>query len=254
MIPVQRKERIRVLLQKSEILTLPELVLDLGISQSTLRRDLREMAQEGEVDLLRGGGIRMRREEGEWSLRQTVRHGEEEKRRIAAYAARLIFPGDILFLDASSVSYLLIDDLTPERLVVATNSIAHAGKLIQRKISCILVGGMVESDRRASVGPLAEKMMQGLRFTKCFLGTTGLSRTMGLTCRSPQIASLHRMAIDRAGTTYFLVDSGKYDVVTLCKTADIDECKIIVDVPHPVVEDLSNVIYAGREGQARETE
>lgn len=246
MIPVQRKQRIKDLLQRSELLTLPELILDLGISQSTLRRDLREMAQQGEVDLLRGGGIRIHQEEEEWSLHRTLRCCEDEKRRIAAYAAQLVFPGDILFLDGSSASYLLIDSLVMDRLVVATNSIAHATLLIKRKISCILVGGTVQSDRHASVGPLAEKMMESLRFTKCFLGTTGLSPTMGLTCRNPQIASLHRMAIDRAGTTYFLVDSSKFDVVTLCKTADIDECKIILDAPHPGFSELSNILYAAQ--------
>ncbi len=244
MIPTLRRQKIVDLLQGNEVLFLADLVAAMGISESTVRRDLKELAHGGEIELLRGGGVRLYRENVEMNIDAKLLMNREEKDRIAKYAAGLIYPGDIVFLDPSSVNYLLIDYIHAERVTVVTNSIAHMNKLVKADIHCIMIGGQIKKNTSSCVGAMAERMLSQLRFSKSFLGANGMSIELGMTNHDPNEQSIKRMAIERSVSTYFLIDSSKYGNVAMCKVADIDECLIITDKRRKELDAYSNIIYA----------
>ena len=101
MIPTLRRSQILEILQASGLERLPGLAQKMGISESTLRRDLKELALRGEVELLRGGGVRMRKENIERGINEKILLNREEKERIARYAAELIHDNDVVYLDPS---------------------------------------------------------------------------------------------------------------------------------------------------------
>ncbi len=243
MIPTLRRQKIVDLLQGNEVLFLADLVAAMGISESTVRRDLKELAHSGEIELLRGGGVRLHHENVEMNIDVKLQLCREEKDRIARYAAGLIYPGDIIFLDPSSVNYLLIDYIAAERVTVVTNSIANISKLLKADINCIMVGGQIKKNTSSCVGPLAEQTMGRLRFSKSFLGANGMSMEMGITNHDPNEQSIKRLAIEHSVSTYFLIDSSKYGVVAMCKVADIGESMIVTDRRRKELDALDNVIY-----------
>lgn len=247
MIPTLRRQKIVDLLQGNEVLFLTDLVAAMGISESTVRRDLKELAHSGEIELLRGGGVRLHRENVEMNIDAKLLLNKEEKDRIARYAAGLIYPGDIIFLDPSSVNYLLIDYITAERVTVVTNSVAHMNKLIKADINCIMIGGQIKKNTSSCVGAMAERMLGQLRFSKSFLGANGMTVEMGMTNHDPNEQSIKRLALEHSVSTYFLIDSSKYGVVAMCKVADIGECMIITDRRRKELDALDNVIYAEEE-------
>lgn len=240
MIPEQRRQRIKELAQANELLMHTDLIEALGVSESTLRRDLNQMAQHGEVVLLRGGGIRIRTWDQGQTLENKLTQNTLEKEHIAKYAAQLVYPDDVVFLDPSSITYLMIPHLSASHITVATNSLQHLSQLIKAGIRCLMVGGEVQSGK-ACHGNLAESSLQQLRFSKCFLGTDGMSVTMGLTTRDANVAALKRMALQQSANAYFLVDSSKYNVVTMYKVADIEACHILIDRPCQAFAGLSNL-------------
>lgn len=231
------------LLQGNEVLFLADLAASMAISESTLRRDLKELSRSGEIELLRGGGVRTYHENIEMTIDAKLQLNKEEKDRIARYAAGLIFPGDVVFLDPSSINYLLIDYISAQRVIVVTNSIIHLNKLLKADINCIMIGGQIKKITSSCVGTLAEKMLSQLRFSKSFLGANGMSIEMGMTNHDPNEQSIKRIAIDRSVNSYFLINSGKYGEVAMCKVADIDECCIITDKARKELQDYTNIIY-----------
>lgn len=250
MIPAIRRQKMLDLLQDHQLLFLPDIIDAMQSSESTVRRDLKALARSGEVELLRGGGVRLPKRSVEMNIQAKMEMNRDEKQRIAAAASALIYPGDIIFLDPSSVNFLLIDLIAAENVTVVTNSITHMNKLLEKDIPCIMIGGQIKRSTSSCIGPMAEKNLKDLRFSKCFLGANGIDRVAGLTNHDPREQSIKHLAIRNSAITYFLVESSKLGAVAMCKVADVDEHPVITDRELNGLEDLDNIIVAGEEETA----
>lgn len=244
MIPILRQQQILEYIKDKDSTSLAEVVEEIGISESTIRRDLKELEQQGLIELYRGGGIRLREGEVELGLDEKMVLHKEEKDKIAKYAASLVYPHDVIFLDPSSANYLMIDYLPAEEITVVTNSIAHINKLVKRQISCILIGGDIKSTTSSCIGPIAEKTIAELRFSKCFLGANGMSLKYGLTNHDLRERVIKQVAMASSVSTYFLVDASKYGTIAKCKVADITENTIITDKLIPELAEMENIFVA----------
>lgn len=245
MVPVLRRLHILEYLKRKDSINILDMAGEMGISQSTIRRDLKELEQQGEIEMFRGGGVRLKKESVELDLEQKMVLNREEKERIAAFAAKLIHTGDVIFLDPSSVNALLIDCLKEEEdISVVTNSIAHINRLVRMRIPCTLIGGEIKSATCSCIGTIAEQELREFRFSKCFLGANGISVEFGISNHDPRERAIKRIAINNSVKTYFLIDSAKYGVSAMCKVADFDECTIITGKQIPQMDGWKNVIVA----------
>lgn len=245
MIPAQRQQQIRALMaQSGDILRMEDMAQKLGVSRSTLRRDLQAMAELGEVQLLRGGAVRRAETGIELRLDAKMRMNHEEKARIARMAAGMIADHEVIFLDPSSVNALLIPLLKGRCVTVVTNSIAHINLLEQHGIPGILIGGEIKSSTSSCIGPIAEQMLRELHFSHCFLGANGMSVQHGLTNHDLRERNIKRIAISNADHPVFLIDSSKMDVAAMCQVAQLDEYPIITDRRLPQLEAYPNILFA----------
>ncbi len=247
MIPAIRRQKLLDLLKDHQLLFLPEIIEAMDSSESTVRRDLKTLAKCGEVELLRGGGVQLPKRNMEMNIHVKMQLNKEEKQRIAAAAGALINPGDIVFLDPSSVNYLLIDYITADHVTVVTNSITHMSKLLEKDIPCIMIGGEIKKNTSSCIGPMAERMLKDLRFCKCFLGANGITRDAGITNHDPKEQSIKHLAIRNSAATYFLLESAKLGTVAMCKVADVDAHIVITDAVLQGLEDMDNIIVAGKD-------
>jgi len=246
MIPVIRRQNMLDLLKEHELMYLADIVEATGSSESTVRRDLKALAQEGEVELLRGGGVRLPQQGGEMSIGVKLQLQMEEKERIARTAAEMIYPGDIIFLDPSSANTLLIEHL-PERVTVVTNSVTILNRLLQLDVNCIFIGGQIKRSTSSCIGPMAERELAGLRFSKCFLGANAVEHTAGVCNHDPQEQSIKQLAIRNSARTIFLIDSSKFGMTAMCRVAGVDEHTIITDRIPEGYEVYGNIIGAEEE-------
>ena len=58
--------------------------------------------------------------------------GSEEKMDIARYAARLIAPGDYVYIDAGTTTEMLVDFIKEQKATYVTNSLTNARKLVRK--------------------------------------------------------------------------------------------------------------------------
>lgn len=244
MIPQLRRQRILELVRDKEVTLLEDLVQAMGLSESTIRRDLNLMKASGELELLRGGGIRMAGANHEKDVLTKLHLQKAEKERIAAMAAGFIEPGDVLFLDPSSANSMLINYLAGMKVSVVTNSLMHINQLLKANIRCFMIGGQIKTQTLSCVGVGALSAMKEYRFSKCFLGANGMDPRMGITNHDPNELHIKRLAIEYSVKAYFLIDSSKFGTVNMCRVAGIDECTIITDRRLPELAGYSNILYA----------
>ena len=172
----ERKQLILERIQAQQYVRLEELVEILETSESTVRRDLDELENEGKLRRVHGGAESTGNLQLEESILEKSVKNVQEKREIAERAVQLIGDGDVIFLDAGTTTGLLIDYLHQENLTVVTNSVHHAVKLVERKIKTIIIGGFVKQSTDASVGAVAIDQIRQLNFDKAFLGMNGIDK------------------------------------------------------------------------------
>jgi DeoR family transcriptional regulator, fructose operon transcriptional repressor len=244
MIPAIRQQTIINLLTEKDIIYMDELVKHLDTSFSTLRRDLRELEKLGKINLLHGGGVQLNRKSTELSISTKLNLNKEAKNKIAQKACTYIQERDVIFLDPSSTTLQMIPYLVNREITVVTNGIHHINQLAAHQIPCIMIGGNIKQSTNSCIGPLAESSLRGLNFNKCFLGSNGFSKTAGITNHDINEYTVKKIAMDQSIESYFLIDSSKYNVVTMIKVASLSDSIIITEKPIPDLEEYNNVIIA----------
>ena len=128
--------------------SIQELMDALNISESTVRRDLAVLDEQGRIQKVRGGAMVVgdAYSTKEDSVTQKKDKNLAEKREIAKYAASLIKEDDFVYLDAGTTTELMIDYLTTKQTVFVTNAVAHARKLSQAGYTTFILGGEAEGD------------------------------------------------------------------------------------------------------------
>lgn len=117
----------------------------LNTSESTIRRDLTELNRQGLLIKVHGGATAIKsvlsREEE--VITKSKKH-QEEKRKIAKYAASLINKEDIVYLDAGTTTEMMLDYLREYDVIYVTNGITHARKLMNAGFKVHLIGGEIK--------------------------------------------------------------------------------------------------------------
>lgn len=244
MIPAIRQQTIINLLTEKDVVYMDDLVKHLDVSFSTLRRDLRELESTGKINLLHGGGVQINRKSTELSISTKLNLNKEAKNKIALKACSYIQDNDVIFLDPSSTTLQMIPYLINRKITVITNGFYHISQLAAHQIPCIMVGGSIKLSTNSCIGPLAEAALKGLNFNKCFLGSNGFSKNSGITNHDINEYTIKRIAMDQSLEAYFLLDSSKYNVITMIKVASLTDAFIITEKKIPDLIDYNNIILA----------
>ncbi|NRR32144.1 DeoR/GlpR transcriptional regulator [Oxalobacteraceae bacterium] len=157
-----------------------DLAREFGISEDTIRRDMRELAAAGLCERVYGGVLPLSPASGPLTQRQE--QARPRKLALAARCIELLQPGQLILIDAgstnSAIAELLPDSL---RLTVVTNAPSIAALLAPRRgIETIVIGGPVDWRTGASIGSRAVRDVSALRADLCFLGACSVDARRGL--------------------------------------------------------------------------
>src|SRR5947209_1420620 len=156
--------------------TLDERVKSLGVSESTVRRDLEALDLAGVVKRTHGGAVFAASEARSMpAFDERTASATAEKRAIGRAAAALIDDGDTVLLDGGTTTLEVARALLGRPVQIVTNSLPIAHLAASSKESdLILIGGYVYPRTGVALGPLAIAMMQGIRVRKAILGAGGI--------------------------------------------------------------------------------
>jgi DeoR/GlpR family transcriptional regulator of sugar metabolism len=228
-LPRERQEQIWERLRQRGRVIAADLAIEFRVSEDSIRRDLRELAAQGLCKRVYGGALLMTR-----TAPIAERRGEqvERKRSLAALAASLVSPGQILFIDAGSTNSAIAAAL-PEgsHLTVVTNAPDVALALIGRRgFEVLSIGGRIDPQLGGAVGSMALRQVQGIRADLCFPGVCAVDAQTGLWTLDPEEMMLKRMMIEASGETVLVATREKLIAAATHHTAPVES------ITHLVVE------------------
>jgi len=250
MLIAERRSRILAHVRTQGYASFREIAEVVGISESTVRRDLRAMAAEGLVSATRGGVSRPGNgsEPAEWSAERAAGDGlAGERAAIARRAAALVTDGSAILLGPGRSTLELARRLTGVgSLTVVTNSVPVTTVLLECEgIELVMVGGTLRRSIQAFVGPLTEQGLQGLRGAQVFISGEGVTAERGLT--TPNVfAAAADIALAAAGRqVVVLADHTKIGRETMCQTVPSDRIDTLITTPGADPAALAELRAAG---------
>jgi DeoR/GlpR family transcriptional regulator of sugar metabolism len=228
----QRREQILTHIYEHGFVEVKQLANLMGVSEATVRRDLRALADSKQLELVYGGATLPRT--SDFSFRSKSQRNIEAKRVIGRLAASLVGDHEQLYLDSGTTCFEMCAHLKRKRgLSVIVNSARLAVELGgSPELSVIMIGGHYRADRMDTVGPLASTTIDQLRGYLAFIGADGLSMDFGTTASDIESAHLYRQAIHNARETILVIDHSKFLTPSLFKIADLDAfSRVVTDKP-----------------------
>ncbi len=217
-----RQAKILQMLGENEEISVNKLSAYFNVSAVTIRGDLDYLENRGLLKRVHGGAVL----NNEDDIMRRIGVNFAVKTAIAAFAASMIAPNDIIFIDSGSANVLLARQLLKNSgAQVVTNNTFVARQLKGSPVEVILLGGVYQQDSECVVGSLAELGLGHLNFSKAFIGVDGITADHGFTCSNMMRADIARRAAKKAKTTYVLSDStkiGKTSLCQICSLRDID--------------------------------
>jgi DeoR/GlpR family transcriptional regulator of sugar metabolism len=212
--------------------TVVDLAAAVEASEATIRRDLKAMADEGQIDLVYGGATIRRA--SDFSFRSKQQRNIEAKRLIGRLAAELVRDDDQVFLDSGTTCFEMVPHLKRKRgLSLIANSARLALELDSPNTGVILVGGQYRPERMDCVGPLAVTELEQLRGYLCFIGADGVSTDFGPAASDLESAHLNRTAVLGSRETILVVDSTKFAAASLFRIVNWDRISRVITDAQP---------------------
>ncbi|MFG3343595.1 DeoR/GlpR family DNA-binding transcription regulator [Streptomyces sp. NPDC048018] len=209
MLAAERRDHLlRLLADKGKIVA-KDVAVELGISEDSVRRDLRDLAAEGLCQRVYGGALPVSPAVVAYDARRTV--APDGKRKVASAAAGLVRPGGALILDGGTTA-LAVARALPKDLActVITHSPTIAAALLGHpRAELFLLGGRVFKHSAVTCGAAAVEAAQNVSADLCLLGVTGVHPEAGLTTGDAEEAAMKRALSARAADTYILASSEK---------------------------------------------
>lgn len=248
MLAAERRDMLVARLRRDGKLIARDLAAELGLSEESVRRDLRELAAAGLCQRVYGGALPASPLLGTDHAART-KIAPESKRRVGARAAYLITPGSTVILDGDTTGLAVAAAMRPDLdVTVITRHPAIAAALLDHPtVKVFTLGGWVNRAGGAAMAEAAAKITADL----CLITVTGIHHEAGLCVDDPDAAAMERILISRAADTYVLGSLDKighaaqYTVTSLSSVAGI-----VTDAPsyHPTIQQLRqqgiNIIQA----------
>lgn len=229
----QRKEYVLDQLLARGHVAVRDLAVTMHVSEATVRRDLRQLSDQGRLELVYGGATVRRH--ADHSLQARAQRNPEAKRQIGALAAGLVRDGDLIFLDGGTTCAAMVPHLQRRvGLTVVTSSLRTAAEMAEwPSLTLVLLGGEVRADRMDTIGPLAANAIDQLRGYVAFLGADGLSPDFGVSAHDLPTAYLYQHIVRNARETVLLADHTKFAAPSLYRIGGFDAVSRVVTDRQP---------------------
>jgi len=198
MLTHERRKRILETLASDQRVVASALAAQFGVSEDTVRRDLRELAEEGLLRRVYGGAVPRSPISPTYAGRRS--ESVAAKDVIATTAARFPRPGQVVFFDAGTTALAVATHLPRDlALTVVTHSLPVASALAEHPtVEVIMLGGRLLKDSLAMAGAGTVEGYRSIRADLCVLGTASVHPDLGLGVFTHEDAEVKRAMVEAA--------------------------------------------------------
>ncbi|WP_374346953.1 DeoR/GlpR family DNA-binding transcription regulator [Chitinimonas sp.] len=230
MLTEQRKAQILASLQQDGQVVAKALSARFGVSEDTIRRDLRELAAEGLLQRVHGGALPVSLADASLAKRQDI--AIAGKHAVAAAAAAMVSDGQVVMIDGGTTAMLMAHYLPNTLAATVVTHSPHIAVALQHhlEVEVILIGGRLFKHSMVTVGAAATDAISHIRADTFFMGVTGVHASAGLSTGDLEEAYIKRALAAQAAETVVLASAEKLHVASRYKIGDIGMASsIIVD-------------------------
>ncbi|GAB1514744.1 DeoR/GlpR family DNA-binding transcription regulator [Actinophytocola sp. KF-1] len=240
MLAAERRDLLLARLRTDGKVIAKELAAELGLSEDSVRRDLRELAAAGLCQRVYGGALPVSPAVADYATRTAV--SLDSKDRVARRAAELVRPGSTVILDGGTTA-LAVTRALPADLAatVVTHSPTVAAALVEHPtVEVFLIGGRLFKHSAVTSGAAAAEAAERVQADLFLLGVTGVHPEAGLTTADADEAAMKRLLARRAADTYVLASEEKIGAASPFEVLPWDAVAGVitdadVDLPVPVL-------------------
>ncbi|WP_294644261.1 DeoR/GlpR family DNA-binding transcription regulator [uncultured Aureimonas sp.] len=209
MLTTERKALIQEVLRRDGRLVAKSFSQELGVSEDTIRRDLRELAADGLLQRVHGGALPASAAVADFAVRELA--AVPAKASLGRTAASLIRPGQIVFLDGGTTNVQLARHLPNDlKATIVTHSPSIAVELARHPtVEVEIVGGRLFKHSIVTTGSTSAEAIARIRFDAYVMGVTGLHPDIGATTGDAEEASIKRLISRQSAETIVLATREK---------------------------------------------
>lgn len=228
MLTSQRKQLILEALKRDGQVIAKALSAEFDVSEDTIRRDLRELAAEGQLQRVHGGALPASPAAVDFAGRERIESAS--KAAIGRAAAGMIARGQIVFIDGGTTAVQLARHLPRDlRATIVTHSPSIAVELAEHaELEVIMIGGRLFRHSMVNVGAAAIEALSHIRADLYFMGATGVHPQAGLSTGAMEEAYVKRALAEHAAETVVLASAEKLNAASAYKIADVSAASTIV--------------------------
>lgn len=223
----KRQDAIFSIFAEQPQVTVKELSALLGVSEVTIRKDLSALENEGILKRTHGGAAQVSSD----SIEKRMLFRYNEKLKIAKEAVKRVEHGETLLVEAGSTNAVFAKELASSRkeVHIITNSL-YLPRLVKGygNIQVTVIGGNVQSEAEALVGPLAKLVLQSMYVKKAFIGMDGFSESLGFTCGDFLRAEIGREMSYRAEKVIILAESSKFATTGVTSVVELSRVDTVI--------------------------
>jgi DeoR/GlpR family transcriptional regulator of sugar metabolism len=228
MLTAERRQEILGRLERDGKVVASELVLTLGVSEDTVRRDLRDLAEQGLLQRVHGGALRPAAQPGSFARR--LEYTPEAKGALAAAALPLLAGARVTVLDGGTTTLELARRLPPSHDgTIVTNAPPIALALASHpRAEVILIGGRLHKEGQVAVGAAAVEALRAIRADVCVLGVCSVHPDIGVSAIEHEESLVKRAMVACAGEVVALATADKLATASPWVVASIAEIDHLV--------------------------
>lgn len=228
MILDQRRHNILQVVEKQGFVSLQTLVDQVGVSESTVRRDLEYLDRIGQIRRTRGGASYAG--ESLAGFEERTSYATTEKQAIARIAAELIQDGEAVLLDGGTTTLEVARHLIGRTLQVVTNSLPIVNLLAnQPQIELIQIGGYLFPKTGVALGPLAISTLSQIHVRRLVMSVGGITEA-GLFNTNTLLVETERQMLASAEEVVVVTDSSKLGHSALAHLCPLQKVhRVVVD-------------------------
>ena len=232
MLPAERRQKMSRIIKQQGAVNTRDLAEALGISIMTVRRDLKILEEQNQLEITWGGAVPVGFQAHDIPRAHKAGSMQQAKASIARAALDLIEDDSFIALDAGTTTLelaRLLPSLGLKRLNVATPDLEIAMLLSgHAQINVYLAGGQLDPVSRACNDAETTDYMYRLRTTIAFMGTNVWDTLHGVTTSSTTKMHLKRQIMESAQKCVLLADSSKYANFSPWRVAGLEEFDLVI--------------------------
>src|SRR5258706_1624127 len=244
MLTTQRKNLILTRLAADGQIVAKDLALELGTSEDTIRRDLRELAHDGTLQRVHGGALPASTAVGDLQVREQV--SPKDKIELGRTGASMIRPNQVVILDGGTTALQVARHLAPDlHATIVTHSPTVAVEAAKhRYVDIIMLGGRLFRHSMVNVGAAVIDAAARLRADIYFMGVTGVHPKAGLTTGDAEEAAGQLRLHEPAAGTIVLAAAEKLMAASPFLVTAFAEISLLV-VPTKTPERIVRALRTG---------